>query len=60
MLFEDRTVSQQAETHLHPDTVRRFTRRFQQRGMLRLFPDTVDVVRPSRGTGPEKYSEIAA
>ena len=50
VLFEDRTVSQRAEeTHLHPDTVRRFTRRFQQQGMLGLFPDTVDVVRPSRG-----------
>jgi hypothetical protein len=50
VLFEDRTVSQRAEeTHLHPDTVRRFTRRFQQQGMLGLFPDKVDVVRPSRG-----------
>ena len=50
VLFEDRTVSQRAEdTHLHPDTVRRFTRRFQQQGMLGLFPDMVDVVRPSRG-----------
>ena len=39
VLFEDRTVGQRAEeTHLHPDTVRRFTRRFQQQGMLGLFP----------------------
>lgn len=38
-----------AETHLHPDTVRRFSRRFQQQGMRGLFPDTVAVVRPRRG-----------
>jgi transposase InsO family protein len=50
VLFADRTVAQRAEeTHLHPDTIRRFTRRFQQQGMARLFPDTVDVVRPRRG-----------
>ena len=50
VLFEDRPATHRAEeTHLHPDTVRRFTRRFQQQGMLGLFPDTVDVVRPSRG-----------
>jgi Homeodomain-like domain len=50
VLFEDRSVGQRAEeTHLHPDTVRRFTRRFQQPGMLGLFPDTVDLVRLSRG-----------
>jgi hypothetical protein len=50
VLFADRTVAQRAEeTHLHPDTIRRFTRRFQQQGMAGLFPDTVDVVRPRRG-----------
>jgi hypothetical protein len=39
VLFADRPVSQRAEeTQLHPDTVRRFTRRFQQQGMLGLFP----------------------
>jgi hypothetical protein len=50
VLFENCTVNQRAEeTHLHPDTVRRFTRRFQQQGMLGLFPDTVDLVHLSRG-----------
>ncbi len=50
VLFEDRTVGQRAEeTRLHPDTVRRFTRRFQQQGMLGLFPTTVELGRPSRG-----------
>ena len=50
VLFADRPVSQRAEeTQLHPDTVRRFTRRFQQQGMLGLFPDTVEVVPPRRG-----------
>ena len=50
VLFEDRTVGQRAEaTHLHPDTVRRFTRRFQQQGMLGLFPTPVERGRPSRG-----------
>ena len=50
VLFADRTVGQRAEeTHLHPDTVRRFTRRFQQQGMLGLCPTPVERERPSRG-----------
>ena len=49
VLFADRAVTQRAqETHLHPDTVRSFTRRFQPQGMLGLFPATVEVVPPSR------------
>ena len=62
VLFEDRTVSQRAEeTHLHPDTVRRFTRRFQQQGMLGASPTRWDVVSPQPGeTVPEAVlQEIA-
>ena len=43
-----RTVSEQAqETGMHPDTVSRLKRRFEQQGMLGLIPDTVEVV-PAR------------
>jgi Homeodomain-like domain len=50
VLFADHTAAQRAqETHTHPDTVRRLTRRFRQQGMLGLFADHVDVVSPSRG-----------
>ena len=44
MLFEDRTATQRAQaTHTHPDTVRTFTRRFRQQGMLGLLPAAVAV-----------------
>ena len=59
VLFEDRTVEPtgQRKPSLHPETVRQFTRRFQQQGMLGLFPDTVDVVRPEPGqAGPGQPS----
>jgi len=45
LLFEDRTATQRArETDTHPDTVRTLHRRFQERGMLGLFPGNVEVV----------------
>jgi transposase len=44
LLFEDRTATQRAqETHIHPDTVRTFMRRFRQQGMLGLLPNQVEV-----------------
>ena len=55
VLFEDRTVSQRAR---NPTSI--LTRcggspdAFSSRGMLGLFPDTVDVVRPSRGDRSRK------
>ena len=50
VLFADDTAAHRAEeTHLHPDTVRRLTRRFQQQGMLGLLPDHTELVPPSRG-----------
>jgi transposase len=45
VLFADRTPRQRAqETHTHPATVRRLTRRFQQRGLVGLLPDAMEVV----------------
>ena len=50
VLFADDTAAHRAEeTRLHPDTVRRLTRRFQQQGMLGLLPDHTELVPPSRG-----------
>jgi transposase InsO family protein len=50
VLFADDTATHRAEeTHLHPDTVRRLTRRFQQQGMLGLLPDHTALVPSSRG-----------
>lgn len=44
----DRTVRERAqETGMHPDTVSRLKRRFEQQGMLGLIPGAVDVV-PAR------------
>ena len=45
VLFHDRTATQRAEaTHTHPETVGTLTRRFEQQGMLGLFPDSVEIV----------------
>ena len=45
VLFHDRTATQRAEeTHTHPETVGTLKRRFEQQGMLGLFPDSVEVV----------------
>ena len=50
VLFADDTAAHRAEeTHLHPDTVRRLTRRFQQQGMLGLLPDHTELIPSSRG-----------
>jgi len=49
VLFEGGTATQRAqETHTHPQTVRKLTRRFQQQGMLGLFPATLDVIPAGR------------
>ncbi len=45
ILFQDRTATQRAEeTHTHPETVGTLKRRFEQQGMLGLFPDAVEIV----------------
>ncbi len=45
VLFHDRTATQRAEeTHTHPETVGTLKRRFEQQGMLGLFPDSVEIV----------------
>ena len=45
VLFRDRTATQRAEeTHTHPETVGTLKRRFEQQGMLGLFPDSVEIV----------------
>ncbi len=50
VLFQDRTAPQRAEeTHTHPETVRKLTRRFRHQGILGLLPDHTDIVVPSRG-----------
>jgi transposase InsO family protein/transposase len=49
VLFEGGTATQRAqETHTHPQTVRKLTRRFQQQGMLGLFPDNLDIIPEER------------
>ena len=48
VLFQERTAIERAqETGMHPETVGRLKRRFEQQGMLGLFPDTVEVL-PAR------------
>jgi transposase InsO family protein len=48
VLFKERTATQRArETDTHPETIGRLKRRFEQQGMLGLFPDTVEVI-PAR------------
>jgi hypothetical protein len=50
VLFDDRTATQRAaETHTHPETVRKLTRRFQHQGTLGLFPEHTEIIRPRRG-----------
>lgn len=51
VLLAEGTPSQRAaDTHTHPDTVRTFTRRFQQQGMLGLLPGSVEVVPRGRAS----------
>jgi transposase len=48
VVFGDRSVAQRArETDTHPETVGRLKRRFEQQGMLGLFPETLEVI-PAR------------
>ncbi len=50
VLIRSRTATQRAEeTHTHPDTVRKLSRRFRQQGMLGLFPEHTEMLSPSRG-----------
>lgn len=50
VLFDDRPATQRAvETHTHPETVRKLTRRFRQQGMLGLFPEHTEILPPRRG-----------
>jgi proteasome lid subunit RPN8/RPN11 len=62
VLFDDRTAVQRAvETHTHPETVRKLTRRFRQQGPLGLFPEHTEIVSPSRGQqGPDEVVEELA
>jgi transposase InsO family protein len=57
VLFADGTPAQRAaDTHTHPDTVRTFTRRFHQQGMLGLLPGSLEVV--PRGRAPQVPEEV--
>jgi len=57
VLFADGTPAQRAaDTHTHPDTVRTFTRRFHQQGMLGLLPGALEVV--PRGRAPQVPEEV--
>jgi len=50
VLFDDRTATQRAaETHTHPETVRKLTRRFRRQGTLGLLPEHTAVTQPRRG-----------
>jgi transposase len=62
VLFDNRTAVQRAEeTQTHPDTVRKLTRRFRQRGILGLFPEQTEIISPSRSTRvPEAVVEEIA
>jgi putative ATPase subunit gpP of terminase len=49
VLFQDRTATQRAqETQTHPETVGTLKRRFEQQGILGLFPDSVEMVTAGR------------
>src|SRR5262245_42868207 len=51
VLFAEGTATQRAQdTHTHPETVRQFTRRFHQQGMLGLLPGDVEVVPRERAS----------
>src|SRR4029434_10845906 len=62
VLFEGGIAAQRAqETQTHPQTVRKLTRRFQQQGMLGLYPDSLDVLPVGRARrGPEAVVEEIA
>jgi hypothetical protein len=49
VLGAEATPTQRAqEPHTHPDTVRTFTRRFRQQGMLGLLPKNMEVITSQR------------
>ena len=49
VLLHDRTAVQRAEeTHTHPETVGTLKRRFEQQGMLGLFPEAIKIVPSGR------------
>jgi transposase InsO family protein len=49
VLFQDRTATERAkETGTHPETVSRLKRRFEQQGLLGLWPDSIEVVPAGR------------
>jgi transposase InsO family protein/transposase len=49
VILQDRTATQRAEeTQTHPQTVRKFKRRFEQQGMLGLFADPLTIISPGR------------
>jgi len=62
VLFEERPSTQQAitqrahDTATHPETVRKFTRRFEQQGLLGLLPEAVEIV--PKGTAPRVPPEV--
>lgn len=61
VVIGNRTATERArETGMHPETVGRFKRRFEQQGMLGLIPDTVEVVptRRRRGVPDEVVDEL--
>ena len=62
VLFEERPSTQQAitqrayDTATHPETVRKFIRRFEQQGLLGLLPEAVEIV--PKGTAPRVPPEV--
>jgi hypothetical protein len=59
VLFEDRTATERAaETHTHPETVRKLARRFEHLGMLGLFPEHTEVTR-ARPANPAMTSLLS-
>jgi Homeodomain-like domain len=64
LLFEERPVPPHAirrrayDTATHPETVRKFTRRFEQQGLLGLLPEVVEIV--PQGTTPRVPPEVIA
>jgi hypothetical protein len=66
VLFEERPASPHAirqrahDTATHPETVRKFTRRFEHQGLLALLPEAVEIVPkgPTPRVPPEVIAEI--
>ncbi len=55
VVIGNRTATERAqETGMHPETVGRLKRRFEQQGMLGLLPDTVQVVASGRQSRVEE------